>query len=233
MNYLTGNFVRANDSSTCGMDGKWVSEQLAKHGKSQADLARHLGLAPPQVNKIIKGRREIKAKEADAIRLYFNKGAPDPSPVLDVRRVDTPAEIPPRSVMPRDVPLLGTAWGGESGDFTMNGETGDYMRRPPRYARRSDLFALFVQGDSMNPRYFSGELIYVEKQRPPQNGDHVVVELHPDAGGVCEAYLKQLVAVTPTKIRLQQYNPSKTIEIERKRVAQILRVLSTMDLLGS
>lgn len=135
--------------------------------------------------------------------------------------------------MPRDVPLLGTVWGGESGDFSMNGETGDYMRRPPRYAGRADLFALFVQGESMQPRYFSGELIYVEKQRPPQNGDHVVVELLPDESGVCEAYLKQLVAITPTKIRLQQYNPTKTIEIERRRISQILRVLSMMDLLGS
>jgi phage repressor protein C with HTH and peptisase S24 domain len=132
-----------------------------------------------------------------------------------------------------DVPLLGTAWGGESGDFTMNGETGDYMRRPPRYAGRADLLALFVQGESMQPRYFSGELIYVEKQRPPQNGDHVVVELLPDEGGVCEAYLKQLVGITPTKIRLQQYNPAKIIEIERRKIGQILRVLSMMDLLGS
>lgn len=85
----------------------------------------------------------------------------------------------------------------------------------------------------MQPRYFSGELIYVEKQRPPQNGDHVVVELHPDESGTCEAYLKQLVAITPTKIKLQQYNPAKTIEIDRKRISQILRVLSMMDLLGS
>ncbi len=85
----------------------------------------------------------------------------------------------------------------------------------------------------MQPRYFSGELIYVEKQRPPQNGDHVVVELLPDEGGVCEAYLKQLVGITPTKIRLQQYNPAKIIEIERRKIGQILRVLSMMDLLGS
>lgn len=232
-NYPTGNFVGEDESATWGMDAKWIVAQLEKSGKSQADLARYLGLAPPQVNKIIKGRREIKSREADAIRQFFNVNAGSHTPIVDVRRLDAPTEIPPRSLMPRDVPLLGTVWGGESGDFSMNGETGDYMRRPPRYAGRADLFALFVQGESMQPRYFSGELIYVEKQRPPQNGDHVVVELLPDEGGVCEAYLKQLVAITPTKIRLQQYNPTKTIEIERRRISQILRVLSMMDLLGS
>lgn len=84
----------------------------------------------------------------------------------------------------------------------------------------------------MQPRYFSGELIYVEKRRPPQNGDHVVVELLPAEDGTRDAYLKQLVAITPTKIRLQQYNPAKTIDIDRHRVGQVLRVLTTMDLLG-
>lgn len=233
INSPTGNIVREADSAPCGMDPKWIEDQLAKSGKSQADLARYLGMAPPQVNKIMKGKRGIKSHEADAIRQFFGTPANVTPPTVDVRRIDTTPELPSRSSMPRDVPLLGTVWGGESGDFTMNGETGDYMRRPPRYAGRADLFSLFVQGDSMHPRYFSGELIYVEKQRPPQIGDHVVVELHPDESGVCEAYLKQLLAITPTKIRLQQYNPSKIIEIDRKRVGQILRVLSMMDLLGS
>lgn len=233
INYPSGNLVRETESATCGMTPEWIIDQLAQSGKSQADLARHLGMAPPQINKIIKGKRGIKSAEADAIRQFFGINPHAQVPVMDVRRVDAPPEFPTRSSMPRDVPLLGTVWGGDSGDFTMNGETVDYMRRPPRYAGRADLFSLFVQGESMNPRYFSGELIYVERQRPPQNGDHVVVELHPDESGVCEAYLKQLVAITPTKVRLQQYNPTKIIEIDRKRISQILRVLSMLDLLGS
>ena len=114
----------------------------------------------------------------------------------------------------------------------MNGETGEFMRRPPRFGGRSDLFALYVQGNSMEPRYLPGELIYVEQRRPPQNGDHVVVELLPAEDGTREAYLKLLLGVTPTKVRLQQYNPAKVIEIDRKRVGQVLRVLTTMDLLG-
>lgn len=232
-NYLTGNFATADMRSPSSMDPKWIIAQIERTGRSQAALARYLGLEPPQVNKIIKGKRGIKADEADAIRRFFGVATSESMPAIDVRRVDTAPVIPTRSEMSRDVPLLGTVWGGDSGDFAMNGETGDYMRRPPRYAGRSDLFALFVQGQSMQPRYFSGELIYVEKQRPAQNGDHVVVELHPDEAGVREAYLKQLIAITPTKVRLQQYNPPKILEIERKRIHQVLRVLSMMDLLGT
>lgn len=210
------------------MDAKWLRDQIALTGKTQADLARALGMAPPMVNKMVKGKRGIKAAEADVIRRFFGVQLVE----SNVRRVDTLPEIPTRSAMPRDVPILGTAWGGESGDFTMNGETGDFARRPPRYAGRDDVFALYVQGTSMEPRYFAGELILLEKRRPPQNGDHVVVELHPGRDGTREAFLKVLVARTGTKIRLQQYNPPKTIEIDLARVGQVLRVLNTVDLLG-
>lgn len=84
----------------------------------------------------------------------------------------------------------------------------------------------------MEPRFFAGELILVEKRRPPQNGDHVVVELHSGRDGTREAYLKVLVARTPTKLKLRQYTPPKEIEIDLAKVGQVLRVLTTVDLLG-
>jgi len=210
------------------MDPKWIAQKLIERGKTQAELAAHLKLAPPQLSKIIHKKRGISDAEGVAIRQFLGVN----TPVEEVRPFDTSAKFPARSDMARDVPVLGTAWGGDTGDFTMNGETGEYMRRPPRFNGRADLFALYVQGNSMEPRYLSGELIYVEKTRPPQNGDHVVVELLPDENGTREAYLKLLMGITPTKVRLQQYNPTKAIEIDRRRVGQVLRVLTTMDLLG-
>lgn len=234
MIFQRGNSTGADGGATWDMDKKTIKSLLEKAGKTQADLARYMGWSDATVSKLLNGPRHLKASEADRIRQFLR--LPDPnsanSSIMDVRRVDTTPEFPSRLQMPRDVPILGTAWGGESGDFTMNGETGDFARRPPRYTGRADVFALYVQGSSMEPRYFTGELILVEKQRPAQNGDHVVVELLPREDGVCEAYLKVLVARSGSKVRLQQYNPPKIIEIDLAKVGQILRVLSTVDLLG-
>lgn len=216
------------------MDKKTIKALLEKTGKSQADLGRHLGLSDSVMSKLLNGTRRLRADEAEKITRFFSEPGPsyEKRPVSDVRPVDTPVAITPRSMMPRDVPILGTAWGGESGDFTMNGETGGYALRPERYEGRKDIFALYVQGTSMEPRYYAGELIVVEKRRPPQNGDHVVVELLPTEDGTREAYLKVLIARTGLKIRLAQYNPAKEIEIDLAKVGQVLRVLTTMDLLG-
>ena len=234
MTFLKGNSPAPYGSATWGMDKKAIKSLLEKAGKSQADLARHMGWSDATVSTLLNGPRHLKADEADKIRRFLSMPAlnAEITPTVDVQRADTLRELPPRSQMARDVPILGTAWGGESGDFTMNGDTGDFARRPPRYEGRSDVFALYVQGSSMEPRYFTGEMILVEKRRPAQNGDHVVVELLPRVDGVCEAYLKVLVARAGSKLRLQQYNPPKIIEIDMAKVGQILRVLSTVDLLG-
>lgn len=143
-----------------------------------------------------------------------------------------PATLPAKAEMALDVPLLGTAYGGDSGDFIMDTGDGGYVRRPPGAAGRHDVFALFVRGESMSPRYLPGELVYLEKRRAPQNGDHVVVELRPGPDGVQEAYLKRLVAITPTKVRMEQYNPLRQIEVDRRKVLQILRVMTLTDLMG-
>lgn len=218
------------------MDGKWISDQLIRTGRTQADLGRYLKLAPSIVNKMVKGKREIKAREADDIRTFFSVDAPARRAEMHitdaVQAQPSPATLPSKSEMLRDVPLLGTAFGGDAGDFVMGGEDGDYVRRPPALQGRTDVFALFVRGDSMSPRYNPGELIYLERRRPPQNGDYVVVEMKPGPDGSQPAYLKQLVATTATKLRLLQHNPEKIIEIERKLVLQILRVLTLIDMLG-
>ena len=234
MIFQKGNIPTDNGGATWDMDPKDLKALLEKAGKNQADLARYLGWKESAVSKLATGKRALKTHEADKILRFLGSagGTYAIASNMDVRRVDTQPMIPTRYEMPMDVPILGTAWGGESGDFTMNGETGAFARRPPRYEGRADVFALYVQGSSMEPRFFTGELILVEKRRPPQNGDHVVVELHPGPDGTCEAFLKVLVARTPTKIRLRQYNPPKEIEIELAKVGQVLRVLTTVDLLG-
>jgi len=219
----------------CDMEKKEIAALLNRERLTRTALAEHLGVTPSAVTKMLNTRRPLRHDEIVKIREFLRKNGVAPSAdtsTQDVRRVDTPPVIPSRSAMPMDVPILGTAWGGESGDFTMNGETGAFARRPPRYEGRADVFALYVQGNSMEPRYFAGELILVEKRRPPQNGDNVVVELHPSPDGTCEAFLKVLVARTPTKLRLRQYNPAKEIEIDLTKVGQVLRVLNTVDLLG-
>src|SRR5438552_18638472 len=48
----------------CEMDTAWFLSQLDRAGLSQADLARHLRLAPSAVSRMLKGERQMKLLEA-------------------------------------------------------------------------------------------------------------------------------------------------------------------------
>lgn len=156
----------------------------------------------------------------------------DPMPnVIDA--VNEP-RIPKRTEMPRDVPVYGTGLGSESGglgDFVMNGDIADYVRRPPGITHRKDVFGLWLVGDSMKPWRKPRELVYVEKQRQAMIDDHVVVELQPPAGeSFRPTFVKKLVRMTAKTVRLEQYNPPKEFDIDRRRIVAIYRVMEWPEL---
>ncbi len=141
---------------------------------------------------------------------------------------------PGRHEMTKDVPVMGTGQGGGAeADFEMNGQIVDFVRRPPRLVGRRDIFAIYLQGDSVSPWREPGQLIYAEGLKSPRNMDYVIIELKPTSSDdVRPALVKRLIAVTPTKVRLEQYKPAKVFEIDRKRILRIHRVMDWDELLG-
>ncbi|MFO1084473.1 MAG: S24 family peptidase [Reyranellaceae bacterium] len=224
------------------MDHKWLKEMLGRPGYSQAGLAAALGRNPSAVNRMVRGERQIKASELPIIQKYLDEpvgaGTPDamPPPTLNARITHDAAPPPYRAEMPKDVPVYGTVVGGDGNhlvDFELNGAVVDYVRRPPRLAARADVFAAYVQGDSMVHWREPGQLVYVESAKPPRVMDYVLVELKPPGGeGTRPAMIKRLLAVTPTKLRLRQYNPARDFDIDRRTVLRLYRVLDWDELLG-
>lgn len=147
------------------------------------------------------------------------------------------APLPPyRAEMPKDVPVYGTVVGGDGQDtfdFELNGTVVDRVRRPPRIAGRSDVFAVYVSGGSMAPWREPGQLIYVEVVKSPKALDYVLIEFRPrDGQGVRPALVKRLLSITPTKLRVRQFDPPKDFDIERRAVLRILRVMDWDELMG-
>lgn len=136
---------------------------------------------------------------------------------------------------PRNLEVRGTAASGDHGryDFRFNGEIVDYVRRPPRLEGVKSAFVIYLQGDSMVPRYKAGEAVYIHPGQPPRPGDDVLVELHPERDGEPGgAMVKQLVARTPSKLRLKQHNPpNDRIEVDLKKVKNLYRVVPYSELL--
>ncbi len=223
-----------------------IREWRMRRDMTQDELAELVGLTNTAVSKIEKGQRRLsdlwidkfsKALGCRPAELLNDDSSETVVP--EANAVPAP-EIPPIAPagLPKDVPVLGSVIGGDSRgtevDFSLNGETIDYVRRPPGIDKVKSAFALFVQGESMWPWKGGGQLIYVNPDRPPALGGHVVVELHPEEeGGDLPCLVKRLLKTTGTTYTLGQYNPKRDdIVIPRNRVRAIYRVLEQEELLG-
>lgn len=126
--------------------------------------------------------------------------------------------------------VRGVTVGGDDSFFYF-GDVIDQVRRPPGIRNAKNVAALNVAGESMWPRFKTGELIYVQ-QRLASPGDDVVVELFPEhEGDPPKAFLKELVRRTGLRIYCKQHNPPIDIEFDAGEAKTVWRVLTMRELL--
>jgi transcriptional regulator with XRE-family HTH domain len=229
--------------------GKIIREARMRLRISQERLGEMTGVSRSAVNQWESGATMPESERLAVIAralgldggalLGLSTGAPaNVTPMIQPkagRTLDAAGAIPHGGDMPRDLPIRGTVSGGPGGLFQLtNGEPADWARRPPRLKGRSDVFGLWVEDTSMVPAFKPGSLIIVERARPPSIGDDVVVEIAPETPrDELRAIIKTLAASTPTHLKLAQHNPPKIIEVPRKRIVSIHRVMTMADLFGS
>lgn len=244
------------------MEIDWIREGLKGQGKSQRGLAQALGINPSGVSRLLAGARALKLDEIGKIVAYLGtaprgwtvttaglepagifgaallepgslgnaEGEPSPEAGSSIGRAQH--DLPALHGLSRDLPVLGTAVGGDGGRFDFNGEVVDYVRRPPGLDHAQGAFAIYVQGDSMAPRYEEGELVFVHPGRPPRPGCDVVVELVGSEGEPGQSLLKRLLRRTADRLELSQFNPPKEFSVPLKKVKAVYRILSAAELLG-
>lgn len=123
------------------MDVSELRRLIAERGEKQGDLARLIGIHPTAFSKLLAGKRELKAKEADILRRYFGlyRGEPD--------------------APPRKLPIVGLVAAGawREGFENIMG----YMPSPDP-SLSDDAFVVIVEGDSMDLIAQSGDAIIVD-----------------------------------------------------------------------
>ena len=137
----------------------WLDRGLRKPGKSQSGLARALGIAPAAINRALKGKRDIKARELPIISAYIEEPAPNGG-----------SEVTPMNGDLVPVHVSGVTEAGafrEASEFVESERVTIYEPRDREFphARQG---AWDVAGDSMNALVIKGQ------PRPILPGDRVV-----------------------------------------------------------
>lgn len=247
------NTTRSNLSATvCDMTtpGKRLEQaRLAAGFSSSRAAAMNFGWPVSTYNSHERsgepGGREYKARAATQYAvafgvssswLLFGQGigpaktpAKTDGPALPVPKSNVSQPLAPPVFSEDRIPVLGVARGGDDGRFEFNGETVEYVPRPPNLIGVRRAYAIYVTGDSMLPRYRPGEMLWVNPHKPPEKYDDVVVQLHPASSSEPpEGLVKEFRAWTPSRLMLWQYNPAGEVEIERRLVKDVHLVVGSM-----
>jgi phage repressor protein C with HTH and peptisase S24 domain len=123
------------------------------------------------------------------------------------------------------IPVFGHAVGGKDGEFILSGNQVSEVLAPPNLSHVPDAYAVYVVGDSMEPRYFAGETVFVNPRLPIGRGSFVVAQISKGQESEPRAYVKRFVSQDAKRLRLEQYHPKKVLEFPMSTVVAIHRIV--------
>lgn len=231
--------------------GDFVAKRRAELGMTQEQLAQAAGLSDAAVGKIERGETRrpnnvealARALDTSPPRLRTLVAEDNGGPVYAGRgkwRMTALPEVEfgPAIVSPT-IPLLGSAYGGKNeSDLNINDET-KRVKTPPCLENVEDAYAVHVRGESMIPRYYPGEMLYVHPTKSLVRDAFCVVQIKvPGADTPSEAYVKQYVGTdypewdeeyAKTRVVFRQLNPEKIVDWAIDEIYAIHPIVGTQS----
>lgn len=175
-------------------DFSTVFKNLRKDNNfTQAELAKKLGIAPSTVGMYERGQREPDFVTLEKISEFFRVN-------MNTLLGKEEAFDVVRGVVGMKIPVLGKVAAGIP--ITAVENILDYEEISSEMASSGDYVALRIQGSSMEPRMFDGDVVIVRIQSSVEHGEVAVVMV--DGG---EATVKK-IQFQSNGILLQPFNPS-------------------------
>jgi hypothetical protein len=123
------------------------------------------------------------------------------------------------------IELQGRGQGGDDGEIVLGGGPVGYADMPPSLEGVRGAFGVYIHGDSMVPRYFSGDIVFMNPVRPTNPGDFVLIEIQREDEDTSRGFVKRLVTKNQKEVVVEQYNPPKRIRFPRRLVKNIYYIL--------
>ncbi len=136
----------------------------------------------------------------------------------------------PKAAVSGILDVFGLAAGSIQGHTTMTTERIEEVPRPAGLKNSLNAYALRTSGESMIPRYFPRDILYINPDQDVRAGDHVVIQvrMHDQAG--IETWVKRFDGYENDEVLTWQYNPPARLTFKRRFVISIHRVLPVNEL---
>jgi transcriptional regulator with XRE-family HTH domain len=185
---------------------------------TQAKVAELLKISQSAVAQWESGRSFPSTGIATNIRklLGIEVGAPDDG---------EPAQ--PRARRQTRLPIVGLPAPGDDERIVIDGGRRGDIPTPPQLDNVSGAFAVYVRGRSMEPRYYEGEVIYLNPGRPPNIGDFVLVTVTEPRSSAQLGYIRQYLGEDLVHIHLATLNPKKKHVVARDSLVGMATIVGS------
>jgi phage repressor protein C with HTH and peptisase S24 domain len=201
--------------------------QLARMAKLEAGTVRAYAAdrrAPPlHVCEKLAGPLKADAK------WLFSGLLPSEAPQLIRSNATSPVLIAPEKGLAL-LPVYGASIDGGRGRIDLSKGVVERVPAPLTLGEVPGSYAVFVVGDTMEPRYYAGEIAYIHPAKPVKPGNFVFIQVARDARGMqFDGYIKQLVSISDEEVICEQLKPRERIIFPREHVRTIHRIVLSGD----
>jgi len=125
------------------------------------------------------------------------------------------------------LPIVGLPAPGDKERIIIDGSARGEIPAPPQLENVSGAKAVYVRGRAMEPRYFQGEVVYLDPNRPPNPGDFVLVTLKEPNYPVDIAYIRQYLGEDLVHVHLGTLNPKRDHLVSRQNLIAMATIVGS------
>lgn len=166
-------------------------------------IAELLGVSPPSD---VKGQFSL-----GAIAAHFAEPSTTTAPRLERVRL----------------PIVGVPVPGDDERMVIEARPHGSVLAPPQLENVPGAQALYVRGRSMEPRYYPGELVYINPTSPLNRGDFVLALVREPQFGAPIGYVRQYLGEDTRHVRLATLKPQRDYAVDRKALVSIAKIVGS------
>lgn len=132
----------------------------------------------------------------------------------------------PQTYASRLIPIRGRARGGVGGEIVLDGSETDHLLGPGSLNDVQCAYGVEVIGDSMEPRYEPGVIVWANPLRPIHKGDYAVFQVRQSNGDLV-AFVKRFERFSNGSVIASQFNPPDQLIWDREDVEEMHLIVGT------
>ena len=138
-------------------------------------------------------------------------------------------QVPNRGVREKRgrLPIIGLPAPGDDERILVDDQPHGDIVAPPQLEGVDEARAVYVRGRSMEPRYYPGEVVYLNPLRPPNPGDFVFLTVREPGFAAAVGYIRQYVGQDLVHIRALALSPKHEHLVAKEDLVGITTIVGS------